>query len=187
MLRSVADCSGSRYGSAKDRRFKAVLFPIRPTVGVLSDCGPQFHTRPPLPSVGGRADRPIFHLVLNWARNPYPYFANTEREEGPASPWLGAAMGEEAAMRGGNFGIGSRTNCNCANHASPSVRRPSVPSVLPTVHRISPLGSLSPLSPFAIHPLPIAKTTAACANSAGLSSAGRCGGDTYPASLCQLN
>lgn len=95
-------------------------------------------------------------------------------------------MGEEATMRGGNFGIGSRTNCNCANHASPSVRRPSVrPSDRPS--------DISPrlfLSPFAIHPLPIAKTTAACANSAGLSYAGRCvwrGIPTYPPDLCQLN
>ena len=101
--------------------------------------------------VGGRADRPIFHLVLNWARNLYPYFANTERGEGPASPWLGAAMGDEAAMRGGNFGIGSRTNCNCANHASPSVRRPSVrPSFRPSIGYL-PSSPLSPLRnpPFA--------------------------------------
>ena len=27
------------------------------------------------------ADGPIFHLVLNWARNLYPYFANTEGAE----------------------------------------------------------------------------------------------------------
>ena len=56
-------------------------------------------------------------------------------------------------MRGGNFGIGSRTNCNCANHASPSVRRPSV---RPTVHRISPLlaSLLSPPSQSTLCPLP---------------------------------
>ena len=162
---AVSRPSSSRY---------AVPLAFCPTAGRNSTLG---LLSPSL--VGGRADRPIFHLVLNWARNLYPYFANTERGEGPASPWLGAAMGEEATMRGGNFGIGSRTNCNCANHASPSVRRPSVrPSFRPSIGYLP-----SPLSPFAIHPLPIAKTTAACANSAGLSYAGRCGGGYLPTRL----
>ena len=48
--------------------------------------------------VGGRADRPIFHLVLNWARNLYPYFANTERGEGRA----GITLARSGDGRGGH-------------------------------------------------------------------------------------
>ena len=138
----------------------------------MSDSGPQFHTWPP--SLGRwPADRPIFHLVLNWARNLYPYFANTEREReegGRAGGRRGAtlarsertaarqAMGD-AVMRVGNFGSGSGTATapiTLAPSAPPSVR-PSRPSVSPSdisfVRSLFP-PSLSPPSQSTLCQLP---------------------------------
>ena len=129
--------------------------------------------------VGGRADRPIFHLVLNWARNLYPYFANTERGEG-----AGITLARSGDGRGGHDAWRKfwhrQQNELQLRQSRFSVSAASVrPSDRPS--DISPPRLF--LSPFAIHPLPIAKTTAACANSAGLSYAGRCGGGYLPTRL----
>lgn len=132
----------------------------------------------PLPSVvGWLADRPIFHLVLNWARNLYPYFADTEGAEGGRHRrHLGSKRASERRRDACRKFWQRQRNCNCANHAPPSVRPPVRPSVADRPSRY-PFPPFPPsLSPFPIHPLPIAKSTAACTNSAGLSDVDR---DTY--------
>lgn len=110
----------------------------------MSDSRPQFHTWPPSSLGRWLADRPIFHLVLNWARNLYPYFADTEGAEGGRHRrHLGSKRASERRRDACRKFWQRQRNCNCANHAPPSVRpsvsgRPSIEISVPSIPPLSP-------------------------------------------------